>query len=158
MQHQTSSSHAETATTRMLRALTMRAAVIVHMTIISALLLPATTTASGKRYSSQGARLTKAINDALLTKGLCQTPKQCHDMLPGTLETDSKVFIQFFNVSERNQPAFLAAVTLTLSNGTKITEGIPITIEAFRESHDEYRKSGVFLKEVKPFATLDVSP
>lgn len=158
MRHKKHPDQAEAATKGTLHALTVTTAIIVHLTIISVLALPATVTAGGKRYSSQGARLTKAINETLLSKGMCRTPRQCYDMLPGTLETDSKVFIQFFSVSELNQPALSAAFALTLSDGTKITEGIPIKIEAFRESHDEYRKSGVFLKEVKPFATLDVSP
>jgi len=157
MHHKERLNQAETAKNRRFCLLTASASVIFHLTMISVLNLPAIATAAGKTYSPQGTRLTKAINDALLSKGLCQTPRQCHDMLPGTLETDSKVLIQFFNVSELNHPALSAAVALTLSDGTKITEGVPITVEAFRESHDEYRKSGIFFKGVKPFVTLDVS-
>lgn len=157
MSHKMLLSQAEAVTKISLRALVMRIAVVAYLATLSALLLPSAATASGKKYSSQGARLTQAINESLLSKGMCQTPRQCHDLLPGTLETDSKVVIQFFQVGALNQPAFLAAVSLTLSSGMKITEGIPIKIEAFRESHDEYRKSGVIMKAVKPFATIEVS-
>ena len=139
-------------------ALAISAAVILNLIIISALIVPANANASGKRYSAQGARLAQSIHEALVSNGLCQTPRQCYDVLPRTLETDSIVFIQFFNVNESNQPALSIATALTLSNGTNITGGIPIKIEMFRESHDEYRKSGIIFKGVKPFATLEVLP
>lgn len=158
MHHKEHPDQAKVATKLKFHALTVTTAVIFHLSVITALTLPATVTAGGKKYSSQGVRLTKAINDSLISKGLCQTPRQCYDMLPVTLETDSKVFIQFFSVGELNQPALSAAIALTLSDGTKITGGIPIKIEAFRETHDEYRKSGIFMKEAKPFVRLDVSP
>lgn len=110
----------------------------------------------GKRYAEQGARLTAALNNLLLSKDFCRTPRECHDLLPGTLETDTMVLIHTYGIGEKNQLAFLAVIEFVLSDGIRITNGVPITIKAFRETSDEYRESGVVIKNVKPFATIEV--
>lgn len=111
--------------------------------------------AMGKKYSEQGAKLTAAMNSALLSQGMCKTPRECHDLLPGTLETDSEVAIAFFGVGDKNHAAFLAVVGLALTEGIRITSGIPISIQAYRETQEEHRRSGVFIKDIKPFATIE---
>lgn len=112
--------------------------------------------AMGKKYSEQGAKLTAAMNSALLSKGFCKTPRECYDLLPGTLETDSMVLVHFYEVGEKNHAAFLTVVALSLTEGIRITSGVPITIEAFRETHEKYRTSGLVIKNVKPFAIIEV--
>lgn len=113
--------------------------------------------AMGKKYSEQGAKFAAAMNNALISKGVCKTPRECYDLLPGTIETDSMVLIHFYEVGERNYPAFLAVVALSLTDGIRITGGVPITIEAFRETHEKYRTSGLVIKDIKPFATIEVN-
>lgn len=113
--------------------------------------------AMGKKYSAQGAKLTAAMNSCLLSKGLCKTPRECYDLLPGTLETDSRVLVHFYGVGEKSHPAFLTVVALSLTDGIRITGGAPITINAFRETQDKYRESGLVIKNVKPFATIEVN-
>ena len=113
--------------------------------------------AMGKMYSEQGAKFADAMHTALVSKGLCKTTSECYDLLPRTIETDSKVFIQFYAISKKNHPAFLSVVALALTDGMRITEGAPITIEAFHETHDVYRRSGLVIKDVKPFSTIEVS-
>jgi len=51
----------------------------------------------------------------------------------------------------------LTVVALALTDGIRITGGVPITIEAFRETHEKYRTSGLVIKDVKPFATIEVT-
>lgn len=111
----------------------------------------------GKKYSEQGARLGAAMHNALVSKGFCKTPRECHDLLPSTIETDSLVLLHFYEVGEKNQAAFLTVVELSLIEGIRITGGVPITIEAFRETHEKYRTSGLVIKDVKPFATIEVN-
>lgn len=113
--------------------------------------------AMGKKYSEQGAKFADAMHNALVSKGFCKTPSECYDLLPRTVETDSKVFIQFYEVGEKNLPAFLDIVALSLTDGIRITGGVPITIEAFRETREKYRTSGLVIKDVKPFATIEVN-
>lgn len=113
--------------------------------------------AMGKKYSEQGAKLTAAMNSALLSKGFCKTPRECYDLLPGTLETDTRVLVHFYGVGEKNHPAFLTVVALALTDGIRITGGVPITINAFRETQDEYRESGLVIKNVKPFVIIEVN-
>lgn len=112
--------------------------------------------AMGKKYSEQGAKLTAAMNSTLLSKGLCKTPRECNNLLPGTFETDTEVFIELFEIGERNQAAFLAVVGLALAEGIRITGGIPISIHAYRETQEEHRRSGVFIKDIKPFVIIEV--
>jgi hypothetical protein len=112
--------------------------------------------AMGKKYAEQGARLTAAMNNALLSKGFCKTPRECHDLLPGTLETDTRILIHLYEIGEKNHLAFLVAITLSLTDGIRITNGVPITIKAFRETHEEHRESGLLIKDVKPFAIIEV--
>lgn len=113
--------------------------------------------AMGKKYSEQGAKLTAAMNSTLLAKGFCKTPRECYDLLPGTLETDSRVLIHFFGVGEKNHSALLVVIALSLTEGIRITGGVPITIKAFHETQDEYRDSGLVIKTIKPFATVEVN-
>lgn len=113
--------------------------------------------AMGKKYSEQGAKFAAAMHNVLVSKGFCKTPSECYDLLPRTIETDSKVLVQFYEVGEKNHPAFLDIVALSLTDGFRITGGVPITIEAFRETHEKYRTSGLVIKNVKPFATIEVN-
>lgn len=113
--------------------------------------------AMGKKYSEQGAKFAVAMRSALASKGFCKTPRECYDLLPGTIETDSLVLVHLYEVGETNHAAFLAVVALALTDGIGITGGIPITIKAFRETHDEYRASGLVIKDVKPLATIEVN-
>lgn len=112
--------------------------------------------AMGKKYSKQGSKFADAMHSALVSKGFCRTPEECYDLLPRTFETDSMVWIQLYEIDEKNHAAFLTVVALTLTDGIRITGGVPITIEAFRETHEEYRTSGIVIKNVKPFATIEV--
>ncbi len=113
--------------------------------------------AGGKKYSEQGKKFGDAMHRALVSKGLCKTPRECYDLLPGTIETDSLVLVHLYEVGERNQAAFLTVVALSLTDGMQITGGVPITINAFRETHEKYRTSGLVIKNVKPFATIEVN-
>lgn len=113
--------------------------------------------AMGKKYSEQGAKLGSVMHSALLSKGFCKTPSECHDLLPSTIETDSMVLIHFYEVGEKNHAAFLTVVALSLTDGIRITGGVPIAIKAFRETHEKYRTSGLVIKDVKPFATIEVN-
>lgn len=113
--------------------------------------------AMGKKYSEQGAKFAAAMHNALVSKGFCKTPSECYDLLPRTIETDSMVLVHFYEVGEKNHPAFLTVVALSLTDGIRITGGVPITIEAFRETHEKYRTSGLVIKDVKPFATIEVN-
>jgi len=113
--------------------------------------------AMGKKYSDQGKKFSDAMHSALVSKGFCKTSRECYDLLPGTIETDSLVLVHFYEVSERNQAAFLTVVALSLTDGMQITGGVPITINAFRETHEKYRTSGLVIKNVKPFATIEVN-
>lgn len=115
------------------------------------------TYAMGKKYSEQGAKLGAAMHSALVSKGFCKTPRECHDLLPSTIETDSMVLLHFYEVGERNRAAFLTVVALALTDGIRITGGVPIVIKAFRETHETYRTSGLVIKDVKPFATIEVN-
>lgn len=112
--------------------------------------------AMGKKYSEQGAKLGAALHDALVSNGFCKTPKECYDLLPSTIETDSMVLLHFYEIGEKNQAAFVTIVALVLTNGIQITGGAPITVKAFRETHEKYRKSGLVIKDIKPFATIEV--
>lgn len=112
--------------------------------------------AMGKKYSEQGAKLAAAMHSALVLKGFCKTPRECYDLLPGTVETDSLILVHFYEVGEKNYTAFLTVVAMSLTDGIRITGGVPITIKAFRETHEKYRTSGLVIKNVKAFATIEV--
>lgn len=113
--------------------------------------------AMGKKYSQQGARFADAMHNALVSKGFCKTDGDCYRLLPRTVETDSLILVHFYEVSEKNQSAFLCLVALSLTDGIRITGGIPITIKAFRETHEKYRTSGLVIKGVEPFSVIEVN-
>jgi len=60
----------------------------------------------GKKYSEQGAKFAVAMRSALVSKGFCRTPEECYALLPRTIETDSMVWVQFYEVSEKTTPHF----------------------------------------------------
>lgn len=113
--------------------------------------------AMGEKYAEQGGRLSAAIKDMLIVKGFCKTPRDCHDLLPSYGGHGDRVRSAFYEVGERNSEAFNAIVGLVVQDGIRITSGTPITITGYRETHEEYRKSGVLSKDVKPFLILEVS-
>jgi len=124
--------------------------------LIAHLFLNQETQAMGKKYSEQGRKLTAAMNSALLISGICPSARQCYELLPGTLETDTKILIHLYQINAQNKTALTTIVALALADGISITEGVPITIRAFRETQHEYVHSGLLIKEIKPFATIEI--
>ncbi len=104
--------------------------------------------ATGKKFSEQGRKLTEAMNSALLNSGICATPRERHDLLPGTLETDSEILIHLYQINEKNKQALAIMATLSLTEGILITNGAPITIKAFHETQNEYINSGLVIKKL----------
>lgn len=135
---------------------TTRRLCILAIAVASVGLWPVAANAAGKRHAEAGAKLTAAINKTLLEQVFCHSARACHDLLPVTLETDSEIVVSFFAVGVRNEAAFLAAVTLALKDGVRVTEGLPITMHGFRETEERHRRSGLFIKDVKPFVTIEL--
>lgn len=111
----------------------------------------------GERYTDQGGRLSAATIDMLIAKGFCKTPRECHGFLPRYGGHGDRVRTSFYEIGKKNSQAFHAVIELVIQDGIRITDGVPITIRGYRETHEEYRKSGLFLKDVKPFLILEVN-
>lgn len=112
--------------------------------------------AMGEKYNKQGGELNRAITNMLQQEGFCKTDVECSRFLPKYISHGDKVRTSFYEVGDNNSKAFLAVVSLVIKDGIHITEGVPISILGFRESHEEYRRSGVFFKSVKPFFSLEI--
>lgn len=113
--------------------------------------------AMGERYTKQGGNLSIAINKMLIQDGYCKTNKECFELLPGYGGHGDKVRFSFYQIEDSNSEAFLSIISLVMKEGMSITEGVPISILGFRETHQEYLKSGVFLNSVKPFFVLEIN-
>lgn len=111
----------------------------------------------GEKYSEQGGRLTSALRAALIAHGYCHSPQECQKLLPGTAAHGDRVRIAYYEVNDRNISALMFLIDMVVRQGIDITGGIPITITAYKETHEEYRESGFFLKGVKPFMILEVN-
>lgn len=111
----------------------------------------------GERYTDQGGRLSVATTDILIAKGFCKTPRECENFLPGYGSHGDRVRISFYEVGKNNSQAFNAVIELIIQDVIRITDGVPITIAGYRETYEEYRKSGLFSKGVKPFLILEVN-
>ncbi len=131
-----------------------QATFIIILTMASALSQEAS--ALGKKFFEQGSSLTKHLSETLIEKGFCGSGRECYDLLPGSFETDSLILLHYYEVNESNLPAFLEIIATSISDGIPVTNGIPIRIKAFRETHEEYRKSGIFIKDVKPFMVMEI--
>lgn len=113
--------------------------------------------AMGKTFSEQGRQLSILLNRVLISKGMCESPPDCFNLLPGFTDHDDRVRINYYEVGNQNFAAFLEVIDFVLKDGLNVTDGTPITITAHRETHNEVRKSGIFIKNVKPFMTLEVN-
>lgn len=112
--------------------------------------------AMGERYAEQGGRLTGVLRTAMIEKGFCRSTQECQNLLPGTAAHGDRVRIAYYEVSERNIEALSFLVGIVIRHGLEITSGVPITITAYKESHEEYRKSG-FFSSIKPFLAVEVN-
>ena len=112
--------------------------------------------ALGEKYAEQGGRLTGVLRTAMIEKGFCKSPQECQSLLPGTAAHGDRVRIAYYEISERNIEALSFLVEIVVRCGLETTSGVPITITAYKESHEEYRKSGIF-SPVKPFLALEVN-
>lgn len=112
--------------------------------------------AMGERYNKQGGELNRAITNILQQEGFCKTNVECSRFLPKYISHGDKVRASFYEIGDNNSKAFLSVVSLVVKDGINITEGVPISILGFRKSHEEYRRSGVFFKSVKPFFSLEI--
>lgn len=113
--------------------------------------------AMGEKYNKQGGALNRAITNMLQQEGFCKTNVECSRFLPKYISHGDRVRTSFYEIGDNNSKAFLSVVSLVVKDGVNITEGVPISILGFRESHEEYRRSGVFFKSVKPFFLLEIS-
>ena len=113
--------------------------------------------AMGERYTEQGGRLSAATVEILIAQNFCKTSRECHDFLPGYVAHGDRVRIAFYDIGDKNIQAFNVIIELVIKDGLRITDRVPITIKGYRESHEEYRKSGVFWKDVKPFLILEMN-
>lgn len=120
------------------------------------LLFSPDTHAVGK-YPDQGRRLSIALNQLLISKGFCAAPPECFDLLPGYTDHESTVRINYYEVGDRNFAAFLEIVGFLLKEGTTKTDNVPIRIKGYRETHDQVRTSGLFIKRIKPFMDMEVT-
>lgn len=111
----------------------------------------------GEKYDEQGGRLTGVLRSALIEKGFCSSPQDCQRLLPGTAAHGDRVRVSYYEINEKNTSALLFLIDMVIRDGLAITDGVPITVTAYRESHEKYRKSGVFLKDVTPFFVLEVN-
>lgn len=115
------------------------------------------TYAMGKKFSEQGDRLSFALNNLLVSKGFCKSPPECFDLLPGYTDHDDMVRINYYEVGDKNFAAFLEVINFALKSGMATTGNVPISIKAYRETHDQVRKSGLFVKDIKPFMSMEVT-
>lgn len=113
--------------------------------------------AMGEKYTDQGGRLTAAINEMLISKGFCKSARDCNDFLPGYVGHGDQVRIAFYQVNEKNHQAFSAIIELVIKDGIRITGGVPIAVTGYRETQEEYRRSGVISKNIKPFLILEIN-
>lgn len=112
--------------------------------------------AMGEKYAEQGGRLTGVLRTAMIEKGFCKSPQECHSLLPATVGHGDKVRIAYYEISDRNIEALSFLVEIVVRRGLEITSGVPISIVAYKQSHEEYRTSGIF-SSVKPFLALEVN-
>lgn len=112
--------------------------------------------AAGERFTEQGGYLTRAIHDLLVADNFCTNSKECHALIPGFVGHGDRVRITFYEIGEKNSEAFAAIIKFVIKDGIRITEGVPITIMGYRETHQQYMDSGIFAKSVKPFLILEI--
>ena len=111
---------------------------------------------AGGIYHEQGERLSIALNRLLISKGFCRAPSECYDLLPGYTDRDGMVRINYYEVGDRNFAAFLEIVGFVLKEGMVKTNNVPIRIKGYRETHEQVRTSGLFIKRIKPFMDMEV--
>jgi len=127
-----------------------------HVLLLLAALSSIGVWAMGEKYAEQGGRLSGALRTALVTGGFCKTSQECQKLLPGTAGHGDRVRIAYYEVNDRNIKALSVLINMVVEQGISITSGIPITITAYKESHEEYRKSSVFSR-IEPFLVLEMN-
>ncbi|MCP5319289.1 MAG: hypothetical protein H7A12_00400 [Pseudomonadales bacterium] len=113
--------------------------------------------AMGEKYSDQGGNLSSAVKRMLIAKGFCDTPEKCYDLLPAYGGHGDRVRSTFYGISGSNRDAFRAVLDFAITDGLRVTDGVPITIRGYHETHEEYIESGIFFKSIKPFLILEIN-
>ena len=108
----------------------------------------------GERYTSEGNLLAQEISRELVNRGVCENQRDCFNKLPIYGEHGSHVHFNCYEVGQKNKLILNAVINIVVTRGMEITKGVPITIEAFPKSHEEYVKSS-FSK--KPIIKMEVT-
>lgn len=74
----------------------------------------------------------------LIDRGLCKTPQECSEKLRTAVGYGDRIYLNCHNVNANNRKMFAVVTELVISRGMEITKGIPVTIQAFPKSSDEY--------------------
>jgi hypothetical protein len=112
---------------------------------------------TGGYYGDQDIDLGKAVTDALIENGFCVTGRNCFDKMPVVGTNMNGIYRSYYEIDEHNREMFLFIVGFIARKGAEITGGAPIHIYGYHETHEEYRTSGIFFKDVKPFFYMEVN-
>lgn len=92
---------------------------------------------AGSGFSDQGNALFKALNEHLISKGICKDNRNCHNVHQIFREDSSKHI--YLNMYGQSDGVLVSIITeFLVTKGLKITNGMPITLRVFSGPHEQY--------------------
>jgi hypothetical protein len=128
--------------------------------LLSSSFVPVSPIGAGEGYTRQGHDLGEAIINALMEKGYCRKTEKdidCVHNIPVFVGNGNRIHKSYYEIGEQNREMFLFIVNFVARKGVEITGGVPISIYGYHETHEEYRTSGIFFKDVKPFFYMEIN-
>lgn len=105
----------------------------------------------------QGRALANEIDNELIHREICKDSRDCFNKLAIYGEHGNHVNFNLYDVGSGNKRVITAIVVeMIVNRGLNITGGIPIAVQAFEKSHDEYTNFKNFFSK-KPAIKLEVS-
>jgi hypothetical protein len=93
---------------------------------------------AGSGFSEQGNALYKALNEHLISKGICKDNRSCHNAHQIFSEDGGgHIYLNMYGQTDR---ALASTITeFLVARGLKITGGMPITLHVFFGPHEQYQ-------------------
>lgn len=105
---------------------------------------------TGERYTKEGHMLSTAMNNELITQGLCKSPKECNQILKTYVAHGNQVNYTMY--APQNKLMLAAVFKFLVEKGTDITNGVAISVKVYPRPREEY---GIFDKR-EPYITLEI--
>ena len=110
---------------------------------------------SGDKFSSQGKALYKSLLDEVIGQGICPGPQACSDVLQLYSEDGDRVYMNMYGQADKTLGAIVAK--FLLENGTRLTDGVPITLRIYPAQKSKYAGLGSIFGAAGESVVLEIN-